>query len=125
MQADNVKAMSQNVQASLQRFWTAQRLHQLGQILTKSFFTLTVSYSSHYLVHLTPTTPSAGKPLKHLFSSVCAMLLFPCALQYQPAGSDTPEGGPVDPPFTLCWYTQLTGNLKFMHVTCVEVSCSL
>lgn len=44
LQADNVKAMSQQVQGTLQKFWTAQRLHQLGQILTKSYFTLTVCF---------------------------------------------------------------------------------
>lgn len=43
MQADNIKEMSQHAQASLRNFWKAQRLHQLGQILANSFFTLTVS----------------------------------------------------------------------------------
>lgn len=47
LQADNVKAMSQQVQGTLQRFWMAQRLHQLGQILTKSYFTLTVCFRMH------------------------------------------------------------------------------
>lgn len=43
LQADNVKQMSKQVQASLQTFWTPQRLHQLGQKLAYNFFTLTVS----------------------------------------------------------------------------------
>lgn len=49
MQADNVKEMSQHAQASLRNFWKAQRLHQLGQILANSFFTLTVRRDACYL----------------------------------------------------------------------------